>query len=74
MWWSCVLLYTSPTSPVPLNFHSISASQLLMELQVCHVPITCTGLVVYYVHAYEPMPMIEENFLQGVEQIMEELM
>ena len=45
VWWSCVLLYTSPTSPVPLNFHSISASQLLMELLVCHIPITCTGLV-----------------------------
>ena len=34
VWWSCVLLYTSPTSPVPLSFHSMSVSQLLMELQV----------------------------------------
>ena len=34
MWvcWSCVLLYMSPTSFVPLNFHSMSDSQLLMEL------------------------------------------
>ena len=35
VWWSCVLLYTSPTSPVLLNFHSTSVSPLLMELQVC---------------------------------------
>ena len=64
VWWSCVLLYTSPTSPAPLNFHSISASQLLMELQVCHVPIShaLDYIVVYYVHAYEPMSMIEETF------------
>ena len=34
VWWSCVLLYTSPTSPVPLSFHLISDFQLLMELQV----------------------------------------
>ena len=36
VWWSFVLLYMymSPTSSVPLNFHSTSASQLLMELQV----------------------------------------
>ena len=34
VWWSCVLLYTSPTSPVPLSFHSTLASPLLMELQV----------------------------------------
>ena len=34
VWWSCVLLYTSPTSSVPLSIHSTSASQLLTELQV----------------------------------------
>ena len=65
VWWSCVLLYTSPTSPVPLSFRSISASQLLMELQVCHVPITCTGLVVYYVHAYETNASKEKKLSTG---------
>ena len=34
VWWSCVLLYTSPILSVPLSFHLISASQLLTELQV----------------------------------------
>ena len=34
VWWSCVLLYMSPTSSVPLSFHLTSVSQLLMELQV----------------------------------------
>ena len=34
VWWSCVLFYMSPTSSVPLSFHSTSVSQLLMELQV----------------------------------------
>ena len=38
VWLSCVLLYTSQISPVPLSIHSTSASQLMMELQVC---VTC---------------------------------
>ena len=34
VWWSCVLLYMSPKLSVPLSFHLMSVSQLMMELQV----------------------------------------
>ena len=58
----CAVVYEPDiTCPIEFPFNvSLSTADGTAGLSCPY--ITCTGLVVYYVHAYGPMPMIEETF------------